>query len=67
MKLPKATRSAREGSAAAPPKEPARRGIAGGARATPWDEPSCDWGKRGYGQVRAITKAYLRDRYYGTW
>lgn len=40
--------------------------LAGDKQATPWDEPARDWGRRGYGQLRAITKAFRRDRFHGT-
>lgn len=41
--------------------------VAGDEHATPWDEPAYDWGRRGYGQLRVIAKACVRDRFYGTW
>ena len=48
-------------------REPAGRNLRGDPHATPWDEPPCDWGRRGYGQVREITKAHQRDLFFGTW
>lgn len=47
--------------------EPARRIPAGDRHATPWDEPSRDWGRRGYGPVRAMRKTYRREVLFGTW
>jgi hypothetical protein len=66
-KASKVVRADRERSAASKAiLEPAARVLSGDEHATPWDEPSRDWGRRGYGQLRVITKAYRRDRFYGT-
>ena len=35
--------------------------------ATPWDEPARDWGRRGYGLLPAIRKAFRREKLLGTW
>lgn len=56
-----------------PPKKTSKASVvagytfAGDKHATPWDEPPCDWGRRGYGQLRAIAQVYRRDRFYETW